>query len=121
MRKTIAALILILSFSKLESQTFSDFLTQIYATPENGRTALVDSLMNAVPAFPFIEQDTLAHFIYRGSANSVIVPGDANGWSTNSDFMTKISGTNFWFRTDVYENDARLDYKFVLDGSTWIL
>ncbi|HEX9970799.1 MAG TPA: alpha/beta hydrolase-fold protein, partial [bacterium] len=121
MRKIFAVLILILLFSKLESQTFSDFLTRIYATPESGRTALVDSFMNAVAAFPFIEQDTLAHFIYRGNASSVTVPGDANGWNANSNFMTKISGTNFWFRTEVYENDARLDYKFVLNGSTWIV
>lgn len=122
MKKILAFLILFcLISSNSYSQTFSDFLSRIYATPENGRTALVDSFMNAVPAFPFIEQDTLAHFIYRGNASSVTAPGDANGWSTNSNFMTKISGTNFWFRNEIYENDARLDYKFVLNGSSWIV
>lgn len=122
MRSILSLLLLFwFSCSSLYSQTFSNFLSQVYATPENGRTGLVDSFMNAVPAFPFLEQDTLAHFIYRGTANSVTVPGDANSWNANANFMTKISGTNFWFRTDVYENNARLDYKFVLNGSTWIL
>lgn len=107
--------------SSLISQTFSDFLTRTYATSENQRAALIDSFMKAVPAFPFIEQDTLAHFIYQGNASSVTVPGDANGWNPNANYMSKISGTNFWFRTEVYENDARLDYKFVLNGSSWIL
>lgn len=107
--------------SSLISQTFSDFLTRTYATSENQRAALIDSFMKAVPVFPFIEQDTLAHFIYQGNASSVTVPGDANGWNPNANYMSKISGTNFWFRTEVYENDARLDYKFVLNGSTWIL
>lgn len=121
MKKTLFLLILFFSYSNLQSQTFADFLSRIYATPENERTAVVDSFMNAVPAFPFIEQDTLVHFIYRGNASRVTVPGDANGWNPYFSPMTQISGTNFWYRSDVFENDARLDYKFILNGSTWIL
>ena len=34
--------------------------------------------------------------------------------------MTNISGTNFWYRTYTFDDDARLDYKFVYNGSTWI-
>ncbi len=120
MRKIVGGLAFLCLWSSLHCQTFSDFLARIHATPENERTALVDSFMNAVRAFPFVEQDTLAHFIYRGNATSVTVPGDANGWNTVSSPMTKISGTNFWYRTDVFENDARLDYKFFINGN-WIL
>jgi enterochelin esterase-like enzyme len=35
--------------------------------------------------------------------------------------MTKLSQTNFWYRSENFELDARLDYKFVLNGSNWIL
>jgi enterochelin esterase family protein len=35
--------------------------------------------------------------------------------------MTPITGTNFWYHTAHYPSDARLDYKYVLNGSNWIL
>ncbi|RMG41222.1 MAG: hypothetical protein D6732_02700, partial [Methanobacteriota archaeon] len=114
-------LIVLLSISFSAAQTFDDFINQLNSTPENERQALVDSFMNSVSQFPYLEQDTLCHFIYQGNANSVTVPGDANNWDPNASPMTHIGGTNFWYRTDVFESDARLDYKFVLNGSNWIL
>jgi enterochelin esterase family protein len=77
--------------------------------------------MNAVPAFPYLEQDTLAHFLFRGNASTITVPGDANQWNPGAFPMTLLSGTNLWYRTETFEPDARLDYKFVLNGSNWIL
>ena len=115
---TLLLLFLVVSSS---AQTFANFLALLNATPLNERPALVDSFMNAVPAFPFTEQDTLAHFIYRGNANTINVPGDANGWNPSSSPMTQVDGTDFWYRSEVYEEDARLDYKFILNGSNWIL
>jgi enterochelin esterase family protein len=35
--------------------------------------------------------------------------------------MSRLSQTNFWYRSENFEMDARLDYKFVLNGSNWIL
>ncbi|MFQ5627602.1 MAG: alpha/beta hydrolase-fold protein [bacterium] len=35
--------------------------------------------------------------------------------------MARLSGTNLWYRTQVFEPDARLDYKFVLNGNNWII
>jgi enterochelin esterase family protein len=46
--------------------------------------------------------------------------GDATEWAPNTP-LTNISGTNFWYLTTSYETDARLDYKFVINGSNWIL
>ncbi|UCF62775.1 MAG: T9SS type A sorting domain-containing protein [bacterium] len=103
------------------AQTFADFLARLNTTPLNQRPALVDSFINAVPAFPYLEQDTLAHFIYRGNASTITVPGDANNWNINGSPMTRVEGTDFWYRSEIYEEDARLDYKFVLNGSNWIL
>ena len=62
-----------------------------------------------------------AHFIYRGNANRVNVPGDANSWDPNAYSMTHVDGTDFWYLKQTFETDARLDYKFVLNGSGWIL
>lgn len=117
----ILALLLLFSFSDLKAQTFEDFLAQIHSTPIDQRQALVDSFLNVVPAFPLVEKDTLAHFLYQGNASTVTVPGDANAWNISGSPMTLIGDTDLWYRTEVYESDARLDYKFVLNGSTWIL
>lgn len=122
MKKVAIFFVLLLpSFSSLYAQTFEDFLVQVNATPTDQRQALVDSFMNTVTVLPLVEHDTLAHFLYQGNASTVTVPGDANAWNISGSSMTLIGGTDLWYRTEVYESDARLDYKFVLNGSTWIL
>ncbi len=35
--------------------------------------------------------------------------------------MSRITATDFWYKTSQYEKDARLDYKVVLNGNNWIL
>jgi enterochelin esterase family protein len=102
------------------SQTFNAFVSRVYSSPESLRTAIVDSFMSAVPDFPYTEQDTVCHFIYRGTATAVTVPGDANEWNPSAFSMSRLSTTNLWFFTRNFESDARLDYKFVINGSNWI-
>lgn len=120
-KAAIFLLLLLSSFSSLHAQTFEDFLAQVNSTPIDQRQALVDSFMDTVPAFPLVEQDTLAHFLYQGNATSMTVPGDANAWNISAFPMARIEGTDLWYRTESFERDARLDYKFVLNGSQWIL
>lgn len=103
------------------AQTFQDFLNRVNSAPDSLRTAIVDSFMSAAGSFPYIEGDTLTHFIYRGTANSATVPGDANNWDPAMFPMTQISATNFWYFSHEFESDARLDYKFVLNSANWIL
>lgn len=112
--------LLVLPFT-LRAQTFNDFLARVIGAPDPQRSAIVDSFMLAVPQFPLVEFDTLCHFLYRGSASSVTVPGDANGWEPSSFPMTRLMTTDFWYHTRVFEADARLDYKLVLNGGSWIL
>lgn len=121
MKRLWTILTILVSPLPLHSQTFQDFLNRVYAAPDSERTAIVDSFSNAVAYFPVLEQDTLCHFLYRGSATSVTVPGDANQWTVSAFPMTRVSTTNLWYHTHVFEPDARLDYKFVLNGSTWIV
>ncbi|MGH7496251.1 MAG: alpha/beta hydrolase-fold protein [bacterium] len=103
------------------SQTFQDFVNRVNAAPVAQRSAIVDSFMNAVPVFPYREQDTLCHFLYRGNVNSVEVPGDANGWNPAAFASARLTTTNLWYLTKVFPGDTRLDYKLVLNGSNWIL
>ncbi len=119
--KLLSTVLLVLLSVYAQAQTFQDFITRVNAAPDSQRTAIVDSFMNAVGILPLRERDTTCHFIYRGSATSVTVPGDANGWNMNSFPMSRLSTTDLWYHTRSFESDARLDYKFVLNGSTWIL
>ncbi len=121
MRCVIPIACLLIFYSSAFAQTFTDFINRAYSLPAGERPALVDSFMDAVESFPFIEFDTVAHYIYRGNATRVNVPGDANNWNANEYPMTSLSGTNFWYYTHLFEADARLDYKYVISNSTWIL
>ncbi len=122
--KTVAAVSFMFFGSFLSSasaQDFQSFLTRVNSLPDSVRTTVVDSFMTATKSFPVIESDSVAHYIYRGPATSVTVPGDANNWNISGSPMSNIGGTNFWYLTQTYPPDARLEYKFVTNGSTWIL
>jgi len=102
-------------------QTFQDFLNQVYSSPDSLRTSIVNTYVAAHPVSPILEADTMAHFYYRGAVATVSVPGDANSWNPNTFLMSRIPPTDFWYYSETFESDARLDYKYVLNGSTWIL
>ena len=121
MRSLYIISLLSLYASLAEAQTFSNFLSRVNSVPNAERPAIVDSFMAAVPGFPYIESTLQVHFLYRGAANSVQVPGDMNGWTPNAANMAMISGTDLWYYSRFFEADARLDYKFVTNGSNWIL
>ncbi len=121
MRFSQIILLVIFHASLGEAQTFSDFLSRVNSAPNAERPAIVDSFMAAVPAFPYIESTLQVHFLYRGTAGTVQVPGDMNGWTPGAANMTQVSGTDLWYYSRIFEADARLDYKFVTNGSNWIL
>ena len=120
MRYFIIGCLLLLLF-RLTGQTFQNFIDGLNQLPTNQRQMVVDSFLIENPHSPFTEFDTLAHFFYTGNVQSISVPGDATGWDPGENTMTHIDGTNFWYFTGIYENDARLDYKYVTNGSNWIL
>lgn len=102
-------------------QGFQDFIARLSAMPVDRRQASVDSLSASAVRLPVIEQDTLVCFVFIGAAASVAVAGDMNGWSPAASNMTRVEGTTMWYLARTFEADARLDYKLVLDGTTWIL
>jgi enterochelin esterase-like enzyme len=114
-------LLLIFSSNILNSQSFEDFLNIINNSPDSLKSTIIDSFIVSTPEFPLIEHDTLVHFIYRDNALNISIAGDATGWETGIYNMQNLDNTNFWYHSHVFEADARLDYKFVIDGNSWIL
>jgi len=120
-----AILIISILFTQLitaQSQ-FQQFINYVNSLGDPAaKQAAVDSFMTfaRTQGIPFIE-DSTANFIYQGNQSVVTIPGDFNGWSTTAWQMTHLSQTDFWYRSEIFELDARLDYKFILDGSNWIL
>ncbi len=105
----------------VQGQSFSDFVEYLNGLPAQNRQAKVDSFMTANEHFPLYESDTVCNFIYQGNVQSVSVPGDATGWDPSVYTMSKIEETDLWYFSKIFAPDTRLDYKFVLNGSNWIL
>lgn len=109
------------SYQVTMAQSFQDFVNDVTTTAPPFRQAKVDSFMQANPQLPYTEFDTVANYVLTGNFSSVELAGDINGWQTGMDAFASISGTNFWYLTHHYPPNARLDYKFVTNGSNWIL
>jgi len=112
---------LLLTAAASGAGTFEAFLERSRAAPAEKRQALVDSLWGSLAAAPLIEAGNRVHFLYRGQARRVNLPGDFNSWDKNAFPMFCLDGTDLWYLSRSFEPDARLDYKFVIDGSRWIL
>jgi enterochelin esterase family protein len=103
------------------AQGFQDFITLVNITPTAQRQALVDSLMADLPGGETpIREAGRAWFLWQGTANTLALAGDMTGWQPSS-ALNLIGGTNFWYRQFLCEDDARLDYKFVRNGTEWLL
>lgn len=123
MKRLILAMTFVFTSLIIAQSQFQQFVNYVNSLGDPiAKQAAVDSFMTyaRTQGIPFIE-DSTANFIYLGNPSSVTVPGDFNGWSMSAWPMTHLSQTNFWYRSENFELDARLDYKFVLSGSTWIL
>jgi enterochelin esterase family protein len=121
--KKLIQIIFLLSISIHAQNQFTEFINHVNSLPDSAsKAAVVDSFMTyARPVgIPFIEENE-ANFIYLGSVSNISVAGDFNNWNSNSEMMIKLVGTRFWYKTNIFELNARLDYKFVRNGSDWIL
>jgi len=103
--------------------SFADFRNQVEATSNaTEKMAMVDAYMQdrAKIGFPVVEGEN-ATFVYREKVSKQIsIAGDMNSWDPSKDVMTRLAETDLYYKTMVLPLDARLDYKFVRDGS-WIL
>lgn len=105
----------------LLGSSFKEFVNRVNNATIKDRTEIVDSFLNKYTSMPLIEQDTICQFLYQGEASTINLANDANLWNVNASPLIKLSTTNLWYYSDVFEPDARIDYKFVIDGNNWIL
>ena len=74
---------------------------------------------------PLVENDSVA-FLFKGEADSVFWQGDFNGWGSlagghifnNRGY--RVGKSDIWRMKAAFPANARIDYKIVLNGRTWI-
>ena len=123
LKNILFVVILFFSESLFAQSGFQQFLNRVNSISDSTeKAAVVDSFMTVArqQGIPFIEDNT-ANFIYLGNPNSVAVAGDFNGWNPNVNLFNKLNQTNFWYYSQQFESNARVDYKLVLNGNNWIL
>jgi len=109
--------------SAQDYSAFSKTIQKLYAlkTPEEVTAAWNDLVESE--AIPLVQNDSVA-FLFRGEAKSVMWMGDFNGWGYDKNFDNKgkrIPNTDIWILKCSFPIDARLDYKIVVDETSWML
>lgn len=90
------------------------------AGPEECEDIVAAFIADMQGRFPLIE-DSLVTFIYTSRvALRATVPSDINRWDTKAHEMARLGDTDLHFLTLVMPTDARIDYKFHVDG-LWML
>jgi len=118
-----AATLLCICSMRTESQTifstFDDFLNQhtsaIFPTEKDSLFSLFwrQALKQGIPFVDSNRNDVT--FLYRGSADSVKVYGDFTSWTFKLK-MRKLLETDLFYLKLSFEQDARLDYKLIVNN-----
>jgi enterochelin esterase-like enzyme len=127
MKSVLSILLLFISFIST-SQKLGSIVNEfrLIGNLTNKTARLVEyerALKKVQGKFPLIEKDSVL-FLYRGNAESVIWMGDFNGWGRDQEFNNKgikIDSLDLWYLKARFPEDARLDYKLVINGKDWIL
>ncbi|MEM8556332.1 MAG: alpha/beta hydrolase-fold protein [Bacteroidota bacterium] len=96
---------------------FATFLADVEGAGNAERQALVEAFWDRLPRTPLIESDTTAVLLWRGEAQSVGVLGDMGAWAATLP-LTRLAGTDLWYRRLHAEPEARLEYLFMVDESS---
>ena len=113
MMKKFMLLLAVLCWQRVFAQEFQAFLASVNsAATDSAKTAIIDGFMvHARQAgIPFIE-NAKANFIYRGKATSVALELAFNYLTVN---MQRLSNTDFFYYSQAFEMDARLEYTFTI-------
>lgn len=110
-----------MALEKEESEiyNFSKLIEEVMSSDSIDQYALVAQFVDTTKA-PYVEDDSVVCFFYYGEASGVQVAGDFTGWNPDGRNFTRLRDTDLWYRKEVFEKDARLDYKLVI-GTNWIL
>jgi enterochelin esterase family protein len=105
---------------------FTDRVQALIAVAIQGDLRQLDAAWDVLRksgSIPLIEGDSVA-FLFRGQATSVEWMGDFNQWGYDKTFKSKgsrVGESNLWILKASFPEDARLDYKILINGSNWIL
>lgn len=102
---------------------FSNSINKLFQNSTPEQASIAWSKFIAEETIPFVVHDSVA-FLYKGEANSVMWMGDFNSWGYQKNFNNKgrrIGATDIWILKASFPEDARLDYKIVIDETNWIL
>ena len=106
-----------------DDSSFTRAIQKLYHLKNQDEVTLAWNQLTESERIPLIRNDSVA-FLYRGQAKSVKWMGDFNGWGYNKKFNNKgyrIPNTDIWILKSSFPQDARLDYKILIDDSNWIL
>jgi len=117
MKKSIFCLFILIS-QILSAGNFEQFVHHLTLVPLKDRQIVADSFINANRVLPYHENDTTVVFIYKSVSDTVKLAGDFTGWMPSM-VMKKIEGTDFHYRIEHYETNARIEYKII--DKEWIL
>jgi enterochelin esterase-like enzyme len=101
---------------------FADFVKSLKETPAAQRVAAVETYLKG-RSTPIVEKDTLLTFVWFGHADSVYVNGALQGGWRSPEKMSVIRcgdsarAPGLFYRSYVVAPDARIEYKFVVDGT----
>ncbi|MFA6596555.1 MAG: alpha/beta hydrolase-fold protein [Ignavibacteriaceae bacterium] len=124
MKKLLAITFVLITFncSILGQTQFQSFLSYANSISDSlQKNIVLDSFITYHKAVRIpIAEDNYAIFLYKGYTQTVSVAGDFNGWQTNF-LMTRVTKSNFFYATKLFEPNARVDYKIVLNNTNWYL
>ncbi|MDD8017057.1 MAG: alpha/beta hydrolase-fold protein [Bacteroidota bacterium] len=109
---------IIIFYSSLIAQTFTSFVQKLERLPIHQREVSAVQFLRSINTTPFIEQDSLLHFIWYGNASSVLINGNLQHWNL-PDTLKQIScgEKSFFFKSFFAPTNARLDYQLIVDGT----
>lgn len=101
----------------MSNHHFSKFIVELKQSSELERQLLVEKFLKNKET-PIIEPNTV-HFIYYGNASEVKISGDLqSGWSKKDKLeFINCGNSKLFFKSYIIPSNARLDYKFEVDGN----
>ncbi|MBC8376697.1 MAG: T9SS type A sorting domain-containing protein [FCB group bacterium] len=120
MNLLLRVIFLMFCIQKLLGQTpFESLLSTLdtVSSPAN-KQSLIDSFMTQARqgSIPIID-DSLVTFIHLSNEENVAIGGDFNNWAASFKRpIHHVDSTNLWYYQQVFEQNARFDYAFFIDG-----
>jgi len=103
-----------------KQKTFSEIITAVSALPAAEQNRFLDAYVKEQKALPIIEQNTVWFLVKDSASARMALSGDMCGWKADSLKMKPIAQSSYFYIRQTFPADARLEYKFVRNG-TFIL